>query len=106
MSRVGYAPIPIPQGVTVEKTGDTLVVSGSKGSLSISLPERIDVKTENNQIKILRKNEQKQVKSLHGLIRSLVYNMVLGVSQGWSKELELVGVGFRVQGGANKITLS
>ncbi|MBI2600691.1 50S ribosomal protein L6 [Candidatus Daviesbacteria bacterium] len=106
MSRVGNSPVPIPNGVTVEKTENLLVVNGSKGKLEISIHPKITVDIEGSQINVKRKNEERDVKALHGLTRNLIANMVKGVSEGWSKNLELVGVGFRAQGGGNKLTLS
>ncbi len=106
MSRIGNSPITIPNGVTVEKTGEVLVVSGPKGKLEIKIQPKISTEIENNQILVKRKGEEKAVKSLHGLTRNLIFNMVKGVSEGWTKNLELVGVGFRAQGGGNKLTLS
>lgn len=106
MSRIGNAPITIPAGVTVEKAGEVLMVNGPKGKLEIKIQPKISAEVENNQILVKRKGEDKTVKSLHGLTRNLIFNMVKGVSEGWIKNLELVGVGFRAQGGGNKITLS
>lgn len=106
MSRVGQSPINIPSGVTVEKTGDIVVVKGPKGTLSQSIPLGISLETEGTQILIKRKNDEKQMKALHGLIRNLIFNMVTGVTEGWSKDLELVGVGFRAQVSGSKLTLN
>lgn len=97
MSRIGNAPILIPTGVTVEKSGKVLVVSGPKGSLSLDVNPKINVDVEESKVLVKRKGDEKQVKAIHGLIRSLIANMVLGVTTGWSKDLELVGVGFRAQ---------
>lgn len=106
MSRVGQAPISIPSGVTVEKTGNYLVAIGSKGTLKVEMVPEIKVETKNDQIIVERKNDQKRVKSLHGTMRKLIANMLDGVNKGWSKDLELVGVGFRAQGGGNKLALN
>lgn len=106
MSRVGSLPILIPSGVTVDKTGDSLVVNGPKGSLTINIDPRIKMKIEADTIKLERVNDQKQVKSLHGLIRVLLSNMITGVVSGWSKNLELVGVGFRVSTSGDKLNLT
>jgi large subunit ribosomal protein L6 len=106
MSRIGNAPITIPTGVTVEQTGAHLVVNGSKGKLELDIQRGIEVAINDNIINVSRKNEQQKVKALHGLSRSLINNMVIGVSEGWTKNLELVGVGYRVVGGGDKLTLA
>lgn len=106
MSRIGNSPINIPAGVTVEKIEGSVVVSGPKGKLEIKLQPKIDISVEENLILLKRKSEERTIKSLHGLTRNLIFNMVKGVSEGWSKDLELVGVGFRAQGGGNKLTLA
>lgn len=106
MSRIGQSPVSVPQGVTVEKTGSDLKVFGPKGSLSLKLTPEIKVEIEDNQVIVKRKNDQKKVKALHGLTRSLIANMISGVVEGWSKNLELVGVGFRAQSNGDKITLN
>lgn len=106
MSRIGNAPVLIPANVTVEKSGRTVKVVGPKGSLNLEVEPEISVELDAGKIIVKRKNDQKKVKSLHGLVRSLIANMVKGVIEGWSKDLELVGVGFRAQGTGDKITLN
>lgn len=106
MSRVGNAPITIPAGVTIQKDGANLVVNGPKGNLSIGLILEIKVEVEGDKILVKRKNDLKINKALHGLYRNLIANMVLGVTEGWSKNLELVGVGFRAQVSGNKLVLN
>ena len=106
MSRIGEAPIEIVSGVTVEKDGKTVNVSGSKGVLKIELDPAISIEVEGSKILVKRKGDEKRVKAMHGLTRNLISNMVTGVSTGWSKNLELVGVGFRTQGGGDKITMN
>lgn len=106
MSRIGSLPILIPDNVEVTKTGSHLAVKGDKGSLEIDINQNIKVEMGNKQIIFKRKNDQKKVKALHGLTRSLVYNMIIGVNKGWSKSLQLVGVGFRAQTADNKIILN
>lgn len=106
MSRIGDAPILIPAGVTVEKSGKVLTVTGPKGSLSLQANKRINVEVEDGKVLVKRKNDEKFVKALHGLTRSLIANMVLGVTEGWSKDLELVGVGFRAQVSGTKLILN
>ena len=106
MSRVGNSPIQIPSGVTVEKTDDMIVVNGPKGSLSMQTNPSIKVEIEDGKVVVKRKNDQAQNRSLHGLMRSLISNMVVGVTTGWSKNLELVGVGFRAQSSWDKLNLN
>lgn len=106
MSRVGNAPILIPAGVTVEKADGQIVVSGAKGQLETKLDPIIDVEIKDGQVIVSRKNEGKFTKSMHGLTRALISNMVEGVEKGWSKNLELVGVGFRAQIDGSKLTLT
>lgn len=106
MSRIGNLPIQIPAGVTVEKTGDILVVVGVKGTLNLLFPKNLQIDITPEQVVIKRKGESKKDKSLHGLFRSLINNMVTGVVSGWSKNLELQGVGFRAQSSGNTLTLS
>lgn len=106
MSRIGNLPIQIPNGVTVEKIGGLLVANGPKGNLTVSLNPDIKVEVTEGLITVTRKNESKKVKSLHGLIRSLIANNIEGVNNGWAKTVELVGVGFRVAGSSEKVTLN
>lgn len=106
MSRIGNLPILIPQGVTVEKEGRTVTVMGPKGKLNLEIDPSISIAIEENKIIIKRKNDQKKVKSLHGSTRNLIFNMITGVSEGWTKFLELSGVGFRAQGSENKLLLT
>lgn len=106
MSRIGNSPVLIPSGVTVEKNGTKLVVAGPKGTLELDIYPEIKVELDSNQIIIKRKSEQKKVKALHGLIRSLLANMIVGVTDGWTKNLELVGVGFRAQVSGSKLVLN
>lgn len=106
MSRIGNIPILIPANVTVEKTKGEVVVSGPKGVVRERLDNLIDFKVEGDQLIVNRKNESKKAKALHGLMRNLIANHIKGVTDGWFKGLELVGVGFRVQGGGERLTLS
>lgn len=99
-------PIQIPDGIKVEQTGVSLMVNGPKGTLNLTVLPEIKVSVDDKQITFNRKDESKKSKSLHGLFRSLVANMILGVSTGWEKKLELVGVGFRAQGSEDKLTLN
>ncbi|MCR4305499.1 MAG: 50S ribosomal protein L6 [Candidatus Daviesbacteria bacterium] len=106
MSRIGNAPIIIPAGVTVEKAGKTVSVAGPKGTLKLDVEPNISVEVEGSQIIIKRKNDEKKNRALHGLTRSLLANMVSGVANAWSKNLELVGVGFRAQLAGDKMVLN
>lgn len=106
MSRIGSSPILIPAGVTVEKQENLVVVNGSKGELDLLINPAITIEIEGQNIILKRKNDLKKIKALHGLMRSLLANMIVGVTEGWSKNLELVGVGFRAQVNDNKLTLN
>lgn len=106
MSRIGDQPILIPSGVTVEKQNRKILVNGPKGKLELDVEPSIDVKIEGQNLIVKPKFDQKRVKALHGLVRSLLANMVIGVTEGWSKNLELVGVGFRAQVLGNKLSLN
>lgn len=96
MSRVGNAPITIPSGVEVEVSGRSVVVTGAKGTLRRDLPGAISVRAADGTVHVERPDDSAASKSLHGLSRSLVQNMVTGVSEGFSKELRIQGVGYRV----------
>ena len=106
MSRIGKQPILVPSGVSVEKQNKKIVVIGPKGQLALNVQDGVVIEIEGQNIIVKRKNEQKKVKALHGLTRNLVNNMILGVTDGWSKDLELVGVGFRAQVNGNKLVLN
>ncbi|HJE38824.1 MAG: 50S ribosomal protein L6 [Candidatus Amulumruptor caecigallinarius] len=95
MSRIGKAPIAIPAGVTVTVSGDTVTVKGPKGTLTQKFNPEIDVKVENNEVVLTRPSDDREHRSQHGLYRALIHNMVVGVSEGYRKEMELVGVGYR-----------
>lgn len=106
MSRIGNAPVQIPTGVTVEKAEGKLVVKGPKGTLTMDLLAEVQVEVADSVVTVKRKNNAKKSRAVHGLTRSLIANLVTGVSQGWEKKLELVGVGFRVQAAGDKLTLT
>lgn len=106
MSRIGNTPILIPLGVRFEKDGPKISVTGPKGTLSMDINPGISVEIEDSRVVIKRKNDLKEVRSLHGLVRNLLANMVIGVTNMWSKNLELVGVGFRAQLSGNKLILN
>lgn len=106
MSRIGNLPILIPENVEVSKTGHLISVSGPKGNLNLDINSSITVAVEGDKIVVKRKNDLKKVKALHGLTRNLIANMIIGVTDLWSKKLELVGVGFRVQVSGDKLVLN
>ena len=95
MSRVGKAPITVPSNVEVVIDGRRVVVSGPKGSLDLEVPGGITVRRDENALLVERPNDERENRALHGLTRSLVNNMVVGVHEGFSKELQIVGVGYR-----------
>ncbi|MDA8357746.1 MAG: 50S ribosomal protein L6 [Actinomycetota bacterium] len=95
MSRVGRAPIPVPTGVTVSIAEDAVVVTGPNGSMSRQVPSGISVSQDGDVLTVTRVDDERHHRALHGLTRSLVANMVTGVTQGFTKELEIVGVGYR-----------
>jgi len=95
MSRIGKAPIPVPSGVDVTIDDGHVTVKGPKGTLSRDLPREITIRREGEELLVERANDERRSRALHGLARSLVNNMVVGVTQGYTKELEIVGVGYR-----------
>tara|TARA_Y100000022_G_scaffold76519_2_gene66009 strand:+ start:561 stop:1103 length:543 start_codon:yes stop_codon:yes gene_type:complete len=105
MSRIGKNPIIIPEGVTVSIDESVITVKGKLGELSQEFSE-VSFKIEDSTITVERSSENKNVRAKHGLYRSLVYNMIKGVSIGWTKELELVGVGYRASNQGNKLDLA
>jgi large subunit ribosomal protein L6 len=99
MSRIGKLPIPVPTGVDIQIQGDTastVTVKGPKGSLSHTIAEPITVAQSDGTIEVRRPDDERQSKALHGLTRTLINNMVVGVTEGYEKKLEIVGVGYRV----------
>ncbi len=107
MSRIGRMPVAIPAGVTVEIAADNKVtVKGAKGTLERVLPKEMEIKVEDGQVIVTRPNDLKRMKSLHGLTRTLIHNMVVGVSEGYQKVLEVNGVGYRAAKAGKKLTLS
>jgi large subunit ribosomal protein L6 len=106
MSRIGRLPITVPAGVDVAFDGRVLTVKGPKGSLTRELPPRIEVTRDGDALVVTRPTETKLDKSLHGLTRTLVNNMVVGVTAGYRKGLEIVGVGYRAQKVGEKLQLS
>ena len=106
MSRVGKAPITVPSGVEVSIDGRRVVVSGPKGSLDLEVPGKITIRREDDTLLVERPNDERENRALHGLTRSLVNNMVVGVHEGFSKELQIVGVGYRaVVAGSDSLEL-
>ena len=106
MSRIGKEPISVPSDVQVSIEGRNVGVSGPKGSLDLDVPGEIEVRQEDDMILVERPNDDRKNKALHGLTRSLVKNMVIGVSEGFKKELEIVGVGYRAaEKGSNGLEL-
>ena len=95
MSRIGKAPIPIPQGVEIKRAGSTVEVKGPKGTLSYTIPEGVSIQVDDGVIHVTRKGNAKRERSLHGLSRTLIANMVTGVTAGFEKALEIVGIGYR-----------
>jgi len=101
MSRIGKTPIEIKSGVEVVVNADSVEIKGPKGTLAQSIPEGIEVQKEEETIIVKRDNDLRETKALHGLVRSLLNNMVQGVTEGYQKQLELVGVGYRAQSKGN-----
>jgi large subunit ribosomal protein L6 len=95
MSRIGRSPIPVPSSVTVTLSGDMVNVKGPQGTLSRQLPAGISITQEGDELVVTRPDDERHHRALHGLSRSLVANMVSGVTEGYTKELEIVGVGYR-----------
>ena len=107
MSRIGRMPIAIPAGVTVEVAeNNNVTVKGPKGELSRVLPAEMEIKVEGPTVVVSRPNELKRMKSLHGLTRTLINNMVIGVTQGYEKKLEVNGVGYRAAKSGKTLTLT
>ena len=107
MSRIGRMPIAIPAGVTVEVAENNKVtVKGPKGTLERVLPEEMTIKLEDGHVVVTRPNDLKKMKSLHGLTRTLINNMVVGVTEGFKKELEINGVGYRAAKEGNELVMN
>ncbi len=106
MSRIGKNPITIPEGVTIDIDGHTLTVKGPKGEATRELNPLIKVELTDGELLFTRPNESKEARSLHGTMRSIASNMVVGVTEGFEKKLELIGVGYRAQMQGNKLDLT
>ncbi|PLS81870.1 50S ribosomal protein L6 [Candidatus Saccharibacteria bacterium] len=105
MSRIGKLPVTIPSGVTITVDNGTVTVQGPKGSLSQFVLPEINLTVEDGQVIVTRKSDEKLSRSQHGLMRALINNMVIGVTQGFEKKLELNGVGFRMNGGGQQVEM-
>ena len=106
MSRIGKAPIAVPSGVTVTLDGQSISVKGPKGELSRSYSELISVRQDGEELVVERSGDDRDARAQHGLVRSLIQNMVTGVTQGFQKDLEIVGVGYRAQAKGQGLELS
>lgn len=106
MSRIGKRPIPIPTKVTIELDGQYVAVKGPKGSLERTLPGKVTVQQEGESLQVLRQDESRTARERHGLCRTLVANMVEGVSKGFEKRLDIQGVGYRAQAQGSKLILN
>lgn len=102
MSRIGRKPIAVPSGVKVNLRKSLVEIEGGKGKLSWDVPDGIEAKVEDGQILIERQSDEKKIKALHGLTRSIISNMVTGVSDGFARTMEIVGVGYRVEASGSK----
>lgn len=106
MSRIGNKPITIPAGVKVELNGQNVTVTGPKGTLSMEINHLISAQVEGNTLTVTRPNDEKETKALHGLTRSLLNNMVVGVETGFKKQLEINGVGYRAAKQGNELVMN
>jgi large subunit ribosomal protein L6 len=105
MSRIGKMPIEVPAGVTLTMEGNAVEVKGPKGTLKREFSPEITISLDDNVLTVTRSSDDPQYRSLHGLTRALLYNMVVGVTEGFKKDLELVGVGYRASMQGNKLAL-
>ncbi|RAY15141.1 50S ribosomal protein L6 [Actinomadura craniellae] len=106
MSRIGRLPVPVPGGVDIKVDGQAVTVKGPKGELKHTVAEPIKVELTDGEVKVLRPSDENTVRALHGLTRSLINNMVVGVTEGYSKTLEIQGVGYRVQAKGKNLEFS
>lgn len=106
MSRIGLKPITLPQGVQLTREGNKVTVKGPKGTLERNFHPDIEIKLEENQVNVARKNDDKFQKALHGTTRALLANMISGVTEGYQKTLEIVGVGYRAAKQGTKLVLT
>ena len=103
MSRIGNKPVQIPAGVEVAVNGNNVVVKGPKGQLELDVFEKLAINVEDNVLTVSRPDDERETRARHGLTRALIHNMVVGVSEGFEKKLELAGVGYRVQQKGNSV---
>ncbi|MGC3978802.1 MAG: 50S ribosomal protein L6 [Paludibacteraceae bacterium] len=106
MSRIGKLPISLPKGVSIDTKDNVVTVKGPKGELSQQIAPAIEVKVEDGEVIVSRPNDEKQNRAFHGLYRALIQNMIVGVSEGYKKTMELVGVGYRASNTGNVLELS
>ena len=106
MSRIGKLPIEIPSGVTITIEDGNIIVTNPKGTLEVPHLSELDVKNEEGQIVVTRKNDERVARAQHGLQRTLINNAIIGLTKGYEKKLEVNGVGFRVSGGGQEIEMS
>ncbi|MCF4152457.1 50S ribosomal protein L6 [Dethiosulfovibrio sp. F2B] len=106
MSRIGLKPVTLPSGTTVSVANDKIVVKGAKGELSMPTIQDISVEISDGIVKVARANELKKTKSAHGMVRAMIQNMVIGVTDGYEIKLEIVGVGYRAQMQGSNLQLS
>lgn len=96
MSRIGHLPITVPSGVDVNINGSDVKVKGPKGELSFTINGPIEAKLEDNTVTVTRPDDERDSRSMHGLVRTMIFNMIVGVTEGYSKKLEIIGTGYRV----------
>lgn len=106
MSRIGKMPVPIPEGVEVSIDGRDVTVKGSKGEVATTVPEGITVERADEQVVVHRSGDEARSRAMHGLARSLIWNAVVGVTEGFSKKLEIVGVGYRAEASGRTVRLT
>ena len=106
MSRIGNSIIKIPEGVTLDFTNGSLTTKGKLGELSLNIDSNINIDISEQEIKLTRKGDSNEIKSMHGLTRALIFNMVTGVSEGFTKKLELIGVGYRASNQGQLLDIS
>ena len=106
MSRIGKAPISIPEKVDITFTPPSLMVKGPKGSLQLAVSDLVNIEMDGSQIRVLAAGDHRKSRAMHGLIRTLIQNMVTGVTDGFTKSLEIQGVGYRAEASNNNLTLS
>jgi large subunit ribosomal protein L6 len=106
MSRIGKKPVPVPKGVTVKYDKNIVTISGPKGNLSQEIENDVTITIENSQVVVVRKDDSKRTRSLHGLYRNLVQNMMTGVASGFTRVLQIVGVGYKAEVKGKKLVIN